>query len=172
MIHFTQYTSRIVEEMEQIHRTEIEKRKEFAQRFDNHFLSSLFQGLDECPPSFATQRPRPFDTKLPEVMRKTSINLKSVAENYRGTKPVPVLCIDWSRRAYKIEGNLPQSFRQAVCTAKPIWQSRNFNSNWRVKDEWSERRRIADGARSNDEIEHRHWSESECTDRIFEWKNH
>lgn len=55
--------------MEEIYKAEVDHRKQFAVKFENHFLSSLFHGLDDYPPSFATQRPKAFDALLPEVKK-------------------------------------------------------------------------------------------------------
>ena len=46
---------------------EIDKRTNFCHVFGNHFLQSLFPGLDQQPPPFAEQPPDPCDVNLPHV---------------------------------------------------------------------------------------------------------
>jgi len=46
---------------------EIEKRRKFSEVFGNHFLHSLFSGLDDIPTSFADSPPRIFDDMLPDI---------------------------------------------------------------------------------------------------------
>lgn len=50
-----------------VHNEELERRREFQNKFDGHFLSSLFPGLEDLPPPFATQAPSTFDSSLPKV---------------------------------------------------------------------------------------------------------
>ncbi|KOB71770.1 putative rb1-inducible coiled-coil 1, partial [Operophtera brumata] len=42
-------------------------RQDFNSLFDGHFLRSLFPGMTELPPAFATQTPSTFDGKLPQL---------------------------------------------------------------------------------------------------------
>ncbi|XP_073941535.1 autophagy-related 17 isoform X2 [Choristoneura fumiferana] len=50
-----------------IHEEEIIRRQDFNCLFEGHFLKSLFPGMTELPPAFATQSPPVFDAKLPQV---------------------------------------------------------------------------------------------------------
>lgn len=43
------------------------RRKEFQAQFEGHFLTSLFPGMEDLPPSFATQAPSMFDSTLPKI---------------------------------------------------------------------------------------------------------
>lgn len=51
-----------------IHSEEVARRKTFQEQFEGHFLNTLFPGLEDSPPPFATQAPALFDAKLPKVM--------------------------------------------------------------------------------------------------------
>ncbi|KAF2878808.1 hypothetical protein ILUMI_27364 [Ignelater luminosus] len=50
-----------------IHNEEMTRRKEFHSQFDTHFICSLFPGMDDMPPAFATQAPDSFDNHLPKL---------------------------------------------------------------------------------------------------------
>ncbi|XP_049871994.1 RB1-inducible coiled-coil protein 1 isoform X2 [Pectinophora gossypiella] len=50
-----------------IHEEEISRRQEFNVLFEGHFLKTLFPGMTELPPTFATQAPPLFDAKLPKL---------------------------------------------------------------------------------------------------------
>lgn len=50
-----------------IHNEEITRRKEFQLNFESHFLSSLFPGMEDLPPAFATEAPCIFDSNLPKL---------------------------------------------------------------------------------------------------------
>ncbi|CAH0749126.1 unnamed protein product [Diatraea saccharalis] len=50
-----------------IHDEEVGRRQEFNTLFEGHFLRSLFPGMTELPPSFATQAPPVFDARLPKL---------------------------------------------------------------------------------------------------------
>lgn len=50
-----------------VHSEEVARRKNFHAQFDGHFLSSLFPGLEDMPPPFATQAPQVFDDSLPKL---------------------------------------------------------------------------------------------------------
>ncbi|KAI5742719.1 hypothetical protein M8J77_010505 [Diaphorina citri] len=43
---------------------EVSRRKKFQEQFEGHFLDKLFPGLDEFPPTYATQAPESFDSSL------------------------------------------------------------------------------------------------------------
>ncbi|XP_014260656.1 RB1-inducible coiled-coil protein 1 isoform X2 [Cimex lectularius] len=50
-----------------VHSEEVARRKNFQNQFEGHFLSSLFPGLEDSPPPFATQAPPLFDSELPKL---------------------------------------------------------------------------------------------------------
>lgn len=52
------------------------RRTEFRDSFYGHFLNSLFPGIDDFPPKFATEAPSIFDSNLPQLTKNgTIINL-------------------------------------------------------------------------------------------------
>ncbi|KAG7153514.1 RB1-inducible coiled-coil protein 1-like, partial [Homarus americanus] len=69
----------LLQVIEQIHRaprvyvsaiTEVARRHTFSKsfvQFSSHFLASLFPGMDDLPPDFATQPPDTFDDTLPNL---------------------------------------------------------------------------------------------------------
>lgn len=60
-----------------IYSEEVARRKNFHSQFEGHFLSSLFPGLEDMPPSFATQPPEPFDDSLPKLTVEDIETLKN-----------------------------------------------------------------------------------------------
>ncbi|XP_063236188.1 RB1-inducible coiled-coil protein 1 [Bacillus rossius redtenbacheri] len=59
-----------------VHNEEVARRTEFKTRFEGHFLNSLFPGMEDLPPPFATQAPAPFDSRLPKLTMEDFENLK------------------------------------------------------------------------------------------------
>lgn len=57
----------LAEKLLKIHDEEISRRQEFNTVFEGHFLRSLFPGMSELPPTFATQAPPIFDANLPKL---------------------------------------------------------------------------------------------------------
>lgn len=43
------------------------RRQEFNALFEGHFLKSLFPGMGDMPPPFATDAPTLFDSRLPKL---------------------------------------------------------------------------------------------------------
>ncbi|KAG8250657.1 reticulophagy, partial [Homalodisca vitripennis] len=64
---FLKWANGISSQLSSIHAAEVDKRELFQALFKDHILSSLFPGLQDFPPPFATQAPEPFDTKLPKL---------------------------------------------------------------------------------------------------------
>ncbi|KAK0161341.1 hypothetical protein PV327_009821 [Microctonus hyperodae] len=58
------------------HRDEITRRREFQNKFDGHFLNTLFPGLEDTPPPFATEAPTVFDSGLPKLTAEDMESLK------------------------------------------------------------------------------------------------
>lgn len=59
-----------------IYNAEITRRKEFQAQFEGHFLNSLFPGMEDMPPSYATQAPSIFDSSLPKLTVEDVLELK------------------------------------------------------------------------------------------------
>nr|CAD7399452.1 unnamed protein product [Timema cristinae] len=50
-----------------VHNEEVTRRRDFQSQFDGHFLNTLFPGMEDFPPPFATQAPSIFDSGLPKL---------------------------------------------------------------------------------------------------------
>ncbi|XP_017768492.1 PREDICTED: RB1-inducible coiled-coil protein 1 isoform X3 [Nicrophorus vespilloides] len=61
-----------------IHNEEVARRKEFQSMFEGHFLNALFPGMEDMPPTFATQTPSIFDSSLPKVTAEDVHQLRSM----------------------------------------------------------------------------------------------
>lgn len=64
---YMQWAISIASRLLRIHNEEVSRRQDFNEVFDGHFLRSLFPGMADMPPGFATQAPPPFDTRLPKL---------------------------------------------------------------------------------------------------------
>uniref|UniRef100_T1J8T9 RB1-inducible coiled-coil protein 1 n=1 Tax=Strigamia maritima TaxID=126957 RepID=T1J8T9_STRMM len=64
---FLEWSTSISQQALELHTNEVSQRKCFYDKISNHFLRTLFTGMDDTPPPFATEAPPPFDTKLPLV---------------------------------------------------------------------------------------------------------
>ncbi|XP_015785734.1 RB1-inducible coiled-coil protein 1 [Tetranychus urticae] len=69
---------------------EMETRNEFESKISQHFLKSLFSGINDRPPQFATQEPEPFDDKLPEVTQCDIQKLVDLFPQYRSLLDVAI----------------------------------------------------------------------------------
>ncbi|XP_045518516.1 RB1-inducible coiled-coil protein 1 isoform X3 [Pieris brassicae] len=77
----------LAEKLLRIHEEEVNRRQEFSSIFEGHFLKSLFPGITDMPPTFATQAPPPFDGKLPKL---TSEDVEFVTQTFPAlAKDVP-----------------------------------------------------------------------------------
>lgn len=72
-----------------IHNDEVTRRKEFQTQFEGHFLNSLFPGMEDLPPSFATQAPSIFDSKLPKITTDDVERLKTQLPDLTKSISVP-----------------------------------------------------------------------------------
>nr|QSV39522.1 autophagy associated protein [Locusta migratoria] len=60
-----------------VYNDEVARRQEFQRQFEGHFLNTLFPGMEDMPPSFATQAPSVFDSGLPKLTVDDVDRLKS-----------------------------------------------------------------------------------------------
>ena len=60
-----------------IHNEEVARRKDFQSQFEGHFLNTLFPGMEDLPPPFATQAPLAFDLGLPKLTMEDIERLQS-----------------------------------------------------------------------------------------------
>ncbi|KAJ8961272.1 hypothetical protein NQ318_008957 [Aromia moschata] len=68
-----------------IHNEEVTRRKEFQAQYEGHFLNSLFPGMGDLPPSFATQAPAIFDSNLPKITEEDVERLRRELPDWRTT---------------------------------------------------------------------------------------
>ncbi|XP_050675429.1 RB1-inducible coiled-coil protein 1 isoform X2 [Leptidea sinapis] len=62
-----QWATDLAGKLLKIHDEEVNRRQDFNALFEGHFLRSLFPGMTDLPPTFATQAPPAFDIKLPKL---------------------------------------------------------------------------------------------------------
>lgn len=79
-----QWAADLASHLLSIHEEELMRRQDFATIFDHHFLTTLFSGLDDMPPAFATQAPAIFDNHLPNLSRSGQLNRRAAEERVRG----------------------------------------------------------------------------------------
>ncbi|XP_051169507.1 RB1-inducible coiled-coil protein 1 isoform X2 [Leptopilina boulardi] len=64
---FLSWASNLACQLLTVHNEELSRRREFQSKFDGHFLNTLFPGMEDTPPDFATQAPQVFDNTLPKL---------------------------------------------------------------------------------------------------------
>lgn len=74
---FLAWASNLACQLMTVHSEELARRREFQSKFDGHFLNTLFPGLEDTPPPFATQAPSVFDNGLPKLTADDMESLKS-----------------------------------------------------------------------------------------------
>ncbi|XP_076671485.1 autophagy-related 17 isoform X2 [Andrena cerasifolii] len=74
---FLVWASNLACQLLTIHSEELARRREFQSKFDGHFLNTLFPGLEDTPPPFATQAPSVFDNGLPKLTADDMESLRS-----------------------------------------------------------------------------------------------
>lgn len=86
-LHFLEWAGSLSSHCQKLHQDEVETRKAFNSQFSKHFLRTLFPGMQDLPPPFATRNPKPFDDHLPplapedlELLRNTLPNLPELSD--------------------------------------------------------------------------------------------
>ncbi|XP_043593437.1 RB1-inducible coiled-coil protein 1 isoform X3 [Bombus pyrosoma] len=74
---FLVWASNLACQLLTVHSEELARRREFQSKFDGHFLNTLFPGLEDTPPPFATQAPSVFDNGLPKLTAEDMESLRS-----------------------------------------------------------------------------------------------
>ncbi|XP_065084238.1 RB1-inducible coiled-coil protein 1 isoform X2 [Ochlerotatus camptorhynchus] len=64
---FLRWASDLACRLMTIYNEEVMRRHEFSSQFEGHFLSTLFPGMDDMPPTYAIQAPSIFDSSLPAL---------------------------------------------------------------------------------------------------------
>ncbi|XP_055541305.1 RB1-inducible coiled-coil protein 1 isoform X2 [Wyeomyia smithii] len=67
---FLKWASDLACRLMTIHNEEVMRRHEFTSQFEGHFLSTLFPGMDDMPPSYGIQTPAIFDASLPGLNKQ------------------------------------------------------------------------------------------------------
>ncbi|XP_022248429.1 RB1-inducible coiled-coil protein 1-like isoform X2 [Limulus polyphemus] len=73
---FMQWANSLSEHSVHEYEVEVTTRKAFNEKIANHFLQSLFPGMEDLPPPFAINRPEPFDQELPSIFEEDVEELK------------------------------------------------------------------------------------------------
>ncbi|XP_034176502.1 autophagy-related 17 isoform X2 [Osmia lignaria lignaria] len=74
---FLVWASNLACQLLTVHSEELARRREFQSKFGGHFLNTLFPGLEDTPPPFATQAPSVFDSGLPKLTVNDMESLRS-----------------------------------------------------------------------------------------------
>ncbi|XP_070153826.1 RB1-inducible coiled-coil protein 1 isoform X2 [Polyergus mexicanus] len=74
---FLVWASNLACQLLTVHSEELARRREFQSKFNGHFLNTLFPGLEDTPPPFATQAPSVFDNGLPKLTADDMESLRS-----------------------------------------------------------------------------------------------
>ncbi|KAK2584450.1 hypothetical protein KPH14_006829 [Odynerus spinipes] len=81
---FLVWASNLACQLLTVHTEELARRREFQSKFDGHFLNTLFPGLEDTPPPFATEAPSVFDNGLPKL---TANDMESLRSQLPGLAP-------------------------------------------------------------------------------------
>jgi len=69
----------------EVHTEEVRNRQIFQEKLNKHFLSTMFPGMDDIPPDFATVPPMKFDSVLPKIslqdLEKLRAEFPNIAES-------------------------------------------------------------------------------------------
>ncbi|XP_064409735.1 RB1-inducible coiled-coil protein 1 isoform X2 [Latimeria chalumnae] len=93
--HYREWASALVKDGKQLYETERAKRESFGKLFRKSFLRNrLFRDIDSWPPSsFCTQKPRTFDSELPDISLAELQFLQSCCPlEVQPFLRVPILC--------------------------------------------------------------------------------
>ncbi|XP_042209563.1 RB1-inducible coiled-coil protein 1-like [Homarus americanus] len=75
---FVQWATALSTESSDVWQREVTTRRHFIHQFSSHFLASLFPGMDDLPPDFATQPPDTFDDTLPNLTEENIEQLRAI----------------------------------------------------------------------------------------------
>jgi len=87
--HFLKKSSVLAANFSAIHAEELKTRHIFQEKLNKHFLSTMFKGMDDVPPPFATQEPEPFDLNLPNLSLSDLESLRSQLPELAESLSVP-----------------------------------------------------------------------------------
>ncbi|XP_051468650.1 RB1-inducible coiled-coil protein 1 isoform X1 [Apus apus] len=92
--HYREWAGALIKDGKHLYEAEKAKRESFGKLFRKSFLRNrLFRGLDSWPPSFCTQKPRRFDSELPDISLSDLQFLQSFCPSeVQPLLRVPILC--------------------------------------------------------------------------------
>eukprot|EP00092_Neocalanus_flemingeri_P034467 GFUD01037478.1.p1 GENE.GFUD01037478.1~~GFUD01037478.1.p1 ORF type:complete len:1402 (+),score=479.73 GFUD01037478.1:84-4289(+) len=73
----------------EVHSEEVRTRQIFQEKLNKHFLSTMFQGMDDIPPDFATVPPQEFDNILPQISLQDLERLRTEFPNIAESLSMP-----------------------------------------------------------------------------------
>ncbi|XP_034234484.1 RB1-inducible coiled-coil protein 1 isoform X2 [Thrips palmi] len=88
---FLSWAGQLASQLQAVHSEELGRRRDFQTRFEGHFLNTLFPGMEDCPPPFATQAPVAFDTMLPKLSKEDVDRLRIDVPSLAMSLTVPEL---------------------------------------------------------------------------------
>uniref|UniRef100_A0A182KD57 RB1-inducible coiled-coil protein 1 n=1 Tax=Anopheles christyi TaxID=43041 RepID=A0A182KD57_9DIPT len=86
---FLRWASDLACRLMAIHNDEVARRQDFSSLFEGHFLSSLFPGMNDMPPSYAIQAPSVFDSSLPALDKQDLQELSRYLPELTEKIPLP-----------------------------------------------------------------------------------
>ncbi|TRY75650.1 hypothetical protein TCAL_04589 [Tigriopus californicus] len=86
---FLARTASLSEKFSSLHQEEVSLRRNFQSKLKKHFLSKMFPGMDDIPPAYATERPRRFDDRLPNITLKDVEKLRNQFPDLAASLNVP-----------------------------------------------------------------------------------
>ncbi|XP_035795474.1 RB1-inducible coiled-coil protein 1-like isoform X5 [Anopheles albimanus] len=148
---FLRWASDLACRLMAIYNEEVMRRQEFTAQFEGHFLSTLFPGMSDLPPSYAIQAPSVFDSSLPALDKQDLEELSRFLPELTEQNPLPNI-------ASVID------FFQTRSVEQQQQQQQQNSSNSMNKDETSG----SDASKSNDSkgpsnVARRHGSDQSIT---------
>ncbi|XP_052892880.1 RB1-inducible coiled-coil protein 1 isoform X2 [Anopheles moucheti] len=86
---FLKWASDLACRLMMIYNEEVARRDNFAKMFEGHFLSTLFPGMNDMPPSYAIQAPSVFDSSLPALDKQDLVELSRYLPELTERYPLP-----------------------------------------------------------------------------------
>uniref|UniRef100_A0A2M3Z011 RB1-inducible coiled-coil protein 1 n=1 Tax=Anopheles braziliensis TaxID=58242 RepID=A0A2M3Z011_9DIPT len=86
---FLRWASDLACRLMAIYNEEVMRRQEFTAQFEGHFLSTLFPGMSDLPPSYAIQAPSVFDSSLPALDKQDLEELSRFLPELTEQNPLP-----------------------------------------------------------------------------------
>ncbi|XP_049279867.1 RB1-inducible coiled-coil protein 1 isoform X1 [Anopheles funestus] len=86
---FLRWASDLACRLMAIHNDEVARRQDFTSLFEGHFLSTLFPGMNDMPPSYAIQAPSVFDSSLPALDKQDLEELSRYLPELTEKIPLP-----------------------------------------------------------------------------------